>query len=179
VIEDEPVRPRKLRSSLPADLEAICLKCLEKLPHRRYPTARALARDIDRFWAGQPTEARPPRIAERLVKWARRRPALAGLCAVSAAAAIAIVAITATYVARLQEAKNEAEVSRAAAVVSAEKSQRQEQAASQFLYASQMQLAYQAFDQGEIEQVNEILDRYKPGSPLADLRGFEWYHLKR
>ncbi|HEV3137616.1 MAG TPA: serine/threonine-protein kinase, partial [Pirellulales bacterium] len=179
VIEDEPVRPRKLRPGLPADLEAICLKCLEKLPHKRYATAGALAADIERFLAGQPTEARPPRLDERLVKWARRRPALAGLCAVSAAAAIAIVAITATYVARLREAKDEAEVSRAAAVVSAEKSERQEQAATQFLYASQMKLAYQALDQGEIEQVNEILDRYKPGSPSADLRGFEWYHLKR
>ena len=42
-----------------------------------------------------------------------------------------------------------------------------------------MKLVYQVLDQGELENANEILDRYKPGNPLADLRGFEWYHLKR
>ena len=179
VIEDEPVRPRKLRPGLPADLEAICVRCLEKLPHKRYPTAGALAADIERFLAGQPTEARPPRLAERLVKWARRRPALAGLCTVSAAAAIAIVAITAAYVVQLRAANRSAEESRAKAEMTVEKLQRQEQAARQILYASQMKSAYQLLDQGELEQTTEILDRYKPGSRLAALRGFEWYHLKR
>ena len=78
-MEDEPPRPRKLRPSVPADLEAICLKCLEKQPHKRYQTAAALAADLGRFLAGQPTEARPPGRAERMLKWARRRPALASL----------------------------------------------------------------------------------------------------
>ena len=46
VTSDEPVRPRRLQPRLPRDLEAITLHCLEKEPHRRYPSALALAEDL-------------------------------------------------------------------------------------------------------------------------------------
>jgi eukaryotic-like serine/threonine-protein kinase len=179
VLENEPVRPRALRPALPADLEAICLKCLEKIPQKRYPAAGALHADLGRYLAGQPTEARPRGAVQRVLKWARRRPALAGLLGVSVAATIAIVALMAIYVARLRFANQAAEESRIAAEISAEKSQRQEGVTNQYLYASQMRLAYQSLDQGEVEQARQLIDHYKPGSPLEDLRGFEWYHLKR
>jgi serine/threonine protein kinase len=50
----EPVSPSHLQSGVPADLEAICLHCLEKEPHNRYPGANALADDLDRFQQGKP-----------------------------------------------------------------------------------------------------------------------------
>src|SRR5215468_7312600 len=46
VVNDEPRPPRSLNAAAPAELETICLKCLEKEPIRRYPTARELDLDL-------------------------------------------------------------------------------------------------------------------------------------
>jgi WD40 repeat protein len=61
------------------DLETIALKCLEKDPERRYGSAEALAEDLNRWLEGEPILARPIGSAERVVKWAKRRPAIAAL----------------------------------------------------------------------------------------------------
>jgi|GEM_PF-1997021 len=76
VIHDPPTKPSQL-ANVPIDLELICLKCLEKSPTDRYPTAAALADDLSRFLNRQPVSVRPPSSLERLVKWARRRPTAA------------------------------------------------------------------------------------------------------
>ncbi|HQR07682.1 MAG TPA: serine/threonine-protein kinase [Gemmatales bacterium] len=74
VMSDDPVRPKQLQPKLPVDLETICLKCLEKLPKRRYASAKLLAEDVDRFLKGEPILARPISSSERLHKWAVRKP---------------------------------------------------------------------------------------------------------
>jgi serine/threonine-protein kinase len=58
VLSDPPVPPSRLRRRVPAALEAICLKCLEKDPRRRYPSAAALADQLERALAGD-FQARP------------------------------------------------------------------------------------------------------------------------
>jgi hypothetical protein len=72
VVADEPLPPRRRRSNLPADLEAIVLHCLEKDPARRYPSARALAEDLDRFLADEPTQARPAGFVTGAWRWVLR-----------------------------------------------------------------------------------------------------------
>ena len=75
VIHDEPQRPRRLKKSIPRDLETICLKCLEKDPRRRYATAADAAADLRRFLDDAPIHARPVSRLERAWRYARRRPA--------------------------------------------------------------------------------------------------------
>jgi serine/threonine-protein kinase len=70
----EPVPPGRWRAGLSRDLEAVCLKCLEKEPGRRYPSARALADDLESWREGRATVARPLRWPARAARSLRRRP---------------------------------------------------------------------------------------------------------
>lgn len=73
VIEDAPEPVRKRAPDVPRDLELICLKCLEKDPRARYPTAAALADDLRRFTAGEPVSVRPPSLVSVIRYWARQQ----------------------------------------------------------------------------------------------------------
>ncbi len=79
VLHKEPVSPRLLNPSLPIDLETICLKCLEKEPHKRYGTAELLAEDLGRFLARKPVLARPIGLIERGWRWSCRNSVVAAL----------------------------------------------------------------------------------------------------
>ena len=79
VIEEEPERPSRLRTSqglaaVPLDLETILVKALEKKPERRYASAEALAKDLDRFARGEAVSARAPGPLERVVRRLKKRP---------------------------------------------------------------------------------------------------------
>jgi len=104
----DPVPPGRLQPKVPRDLETITLKCLEKEPSRRYPSAEALGDDLQRFLAGQPIQARPISAWRRAVKWALRRPAQASLIAVSVAAALCLLAVWAWLTAQLQQERDHA-----------------------------------------------------------------------
>jgi serine/threonine-protein kinase len=84
VLEREPPSPRQLDRSIPRTLSQICLRCLEKDPANRYPSAAALADDLERYLKGESVEVSAGNPWLRLSRWARREPALASRLAVIA-----------------------------------------------------------------------------------------------
>ncbi|MBI3463760.1 MAG: protein kinase, partial [Planctomycetes bacterium] len=98
VLDTEAIPPRFLNRKVDRDLETICLKCLQKEPRQRYPSAQALADDLKRYMLGQPIQARPVSQIERVWRWCRRNTAVASLMAAVALLLMA-VALGATLMA--------------------------------------------------------------------------------
>jgi eukaryotic-like serine/threonine-protein kinase len=93
LMQDDPTPPRALDASIPADLETVVLKCLEKDPQRRYDSARALADDLRRYLDGEPIAARRAGIVHKLATRARRHPTMAALLAVAVVAVLASISV--------------------------------------------------------------------------------------
>jgi hypothetical protein len=90
---DEPPSPRLFDDRVPAGLEAICLRCLQKRPEDRYATAADLAADLRRWLEGG--TPRRPRFAavRRAAAWARRRPLTSALAATVLALLVVIAVL--------------------------------------------------------------------------------------
>ncbi len=89
VLEGEPILPRRLNAAIPRDLELICLRCLEKDPSKRYPTAAELAADLERFLHGEAVSAHSG-LVPVIRRWMRRQPGLACHWGAQGAAAVII-----------------------------------------------------------------------------------------
>ena len=156
---EEPVPPRRREPACPKDLEAICLKCLDKDQRRRYASAALLADDLERHQRGEPVQARAPTRAARAWRWCRRYPLTAAFAAFVAAIAILgpIAALNQTRLYR--------------------ETQQARQAERQTLYFSDMNLALRDWDEANLERCGELLLRHRPAPGSQDYRGFEWYYL--
>ncbi len=73
LVGEPPTAPRRVRREVSKELEAICLKCLEKEPHRRYRSANELADDLHNWLKQRPTKAKPPRWPQIVSRFVARR----------------------------------------------------------------------------------------------------------
>lgn len=110
LLHDEPVSPERLRPKLPPDLVTICMKCLEKIPSKRYASAHDLAEDLRRFLAGEPIQARAIGWLGRTGRWCRRRPLVAALIGLSSLLTIILVGTVLVYNILLSDALARLEV---------------------------------------------------------------------
>jgi serine/threonine protein kinase len=109
---DEPVRPSRINKEVPAELETVVLKAMEKRPEDRYRTAEELAEDLRRVLKDEPIRARRPTKLQRLRKWCRRHQSLVRMAAVSAALFMVLLtaaaAVAIWLAARATEAESQA-----------------------------------------------------------------------
>jgi WD40 repeat protein len=189
VTSDEPVRPSRLQPRLPRDLEAITLHCLEKEPSRRYPSALALAEDLERFREGKQVAARPVGAGARLARACRRRPMVAlllGLLTASLFGGLAGV----TWMWRkaesnLREADRQrveanqhrvaAEAAQSRARDEASRAYSAEQEMRRQWYAASSNLMQAAWDTGQVGRLRALLAE----TEAYPDRGFEWYYWQR
>jgi eukaryotic-like serine/threonine-protein kinase len=125
VREQQPVSPGAPGERVDRDLGAICLKCLEKDPRRRYASAESVAADLERWLSGEPVVARPIGQFQRAWRWCLRNRLVAALTA-SVAALLVTIAGVATYDSFRQHALAEAARTAASREKTAADSERQQ-----------------------------------------------------
>ncbi|MGE0103363.1 MAG: protein kinase [Blastocatellales bacterium] len=145
------------RRQLRGDLDNIILKALQKEPSSRYQSVRQFSEDISRHLNGEPVIAREATLAYRIGKRLLRNKALTAGLTLLGVALIAGLVVTRT---QLQTSQ------------ARERQQRYE------LYAADMRQAGYDWQEGNLVQMNELLERHRPGNGVDDeWRGFEWFAL--
>ena len=200
IVHKEPVPPRTFDGRIERDLQTICLRCLEKKPQSRYPSAAELADDLDRWLRLEPISARAVTSAERAWKWVQRHPALAAVAAMLMLLifAVAIASpIALWHMEQLREAevlqrsradreRDSAERRRVEADTARQVAESRRLEAEQLrlvtefsLYVADMRLAQESWEQGDVARMTQILTNHLPRGNGPDFRGFEWFYLKR
>jgi hypothetical protein len=163
--DTEPPRPRSLNPAIPIDLEAICLKAMEKSSSARYANCSALARDLENWIEDRPIVARPTRIGSRLIKWVRRNPWLGGLtlalfATLTTSLIVASVLLSQKAVALQSSQDNEREVGKQKGLVEAALGKAQ----------TQTKLAQAETKRADIEKDNAVREAGRANLAAEDAR---------
>jgi hypothetical protein len=200
VTTGEPARLERVNPAIPRDLVTIVHKAIERDPAHRYPSAGALAADLQRFLADEPIHARPIWAGERLGRWCRRNPLVASLTA--AVAVVAVVGFAATFTQMRAALENETQARSNAAIVEKQRDeikdqrdkvqQQRDRAEAAYddlkktqgilkvtYYDTHVNLMQAAWDAGNLRRVLDLLELYRPRPGEADLRGWEWHYFDR
>jgi serine/threonine protein kinase/WD40 repeat protein len=174
-----PVSPRRIRSGIPKDLEAICLKCMEKKPEDRYASCLELARDLENYLRGSPVEARSLTPVDRACRAVAAFPIVSTLVATILIMSLATSILFLMLFARLsnnevqlRQALNSAVASenaanrerQAAQSAAAEAERQRDEAEEQTLkvlrhsYRLELRNAYEAWHSGRVLEAADLLD---------------------
>ena len=168
VRSDPPRPPSTIRRAVDRDLETICLKCLEPEPSRRYPSAGAVAEDLERWLEGRSILARRAGRAERAWRLGRRHPRKTGLAALAISLAVAAAAeLVASDRARQDAARLDWEARRFSRALQFERD------------ARDIALADRAMWENRPGRALGFLERQRPAPGKEGLRGFAWHYLHR
>ena len=200
IISFDPPSISDVRPGISRDISAVCQRCLEKSPTRRYQDAGQLFADLQRVLDGRPPMARPVGRVGRLTRWASRNKAIASLAALLMLSCLAVVIGLAAYALesernaaedrfqakKLQVALGIAEKQRSDAITQkAEAIKQRNSALDNYLrwqkisYTSDLSFAFLRFHQSHMGDVRRLLDRQIPKSGEIDLRTMEWWVLDR
>jgi WD40 repeat protein/serine/threonine protein kinase len=176
----------RLNRAIPRDLVTVVHKAIDRDPARRYPTAGELAADLQHFLADEPIQARRTSAAERLVRWARHHPGVAGSLAV-----IALLLVAATLVSALaarsfrdlaeqndalarqrEEDRVKAVEARDEAARARDEADRQKEAERWELYRSNIAAAASALQLHNVTTARDALE-----AAPEKYRNWEWRHL--
>ena len=156
---------------VPADLKAVCLKCLEKSPQDRYGSALELANDLQCYLSGYPVAARRSTRLELFTKFvARNRILSTSILTILLMLVAASVSIT-VFALRESSARRRAEE----ATASIDALRRNERLQ---VYWANLHLAQQAWRGARVDHMRQYLEQAITATPDAEeLRDFEWNYL--
>jgi WD40 repeat protein/serine/threonine protein kinase len=164
----DPRPSRRLNAAIPAELETIVGKAMEKNPAERYATAQELAYDLQRFLKDEPIRARRPTLWQKVKKWARRNRPVVWSAAVSLAV-VALLTICGLLVSNMRMSDKQAEVDRINRALEVSND-----ALRSNVYCYAIALAERELAANHAARAEELLDSCRP-----EQRGWEWHFLKR
>ena len=176
VRNQDPVPPSRLQPYIHRDLVTICLKCLEKAPERRYPSAAALADDLQRFLEGHVILARPAGPIERIVKWTRRHSSAVMMAMTVVCVVLGAILGLHWHFARLEKIEQDRETLAQLAEKQAEALRSQEDISRQQQYVEALTRAQELLGENSAQALAILED---PEKCPEELRDFAWRLLHR
>jgi WD40 repeat protein/serine/threonine protein kinase len=181
--------PARLPMLVRGEIDWIVMKCLEKNRSRRYDTANSLARDVERYLHDEPVEACPPSAGYRLRKFVRKHRMPLIVAAAFGMLLVAGVVVSTWQAVRARRAESDAVLQRdltdkeaihartekKEADKARQAAEEQRAAAEAGEYAGRINLAQQAWGNGNLLRVRKLLEE----TAAYPHRGFEWYYLQR
>jgi serine/threonine protein kinase/WD40 repeat protein len=188
---------QKLPKLVKGELDWIAMKALEKDRGRRYPTANALAADVQRYLRDERVEACPPTLGYRLQKYGRKHRAALTMAGMAAALLLLGSVVSSWQAVRAIDAEALAMDRLHLAMANEEKARKSEKSAQEernkvqrerddareareklrwAAYISDMNLVQTAWERDDIHRFQRLLNHLLPGKDEPDLRGFEWHY---